>query len=180
MPNETDIPPRESHGTGTIHPEKFRSLGDNVVFEPGALVFHPENIRIGDNVYVGHYAILKGYHRNLMEIGDNTWIGQAVFLHSAGGLRIGRNVGIGPHARIITSRHEECGPETPVIACPVVFGEVVLEDDCDIGVGATLLPGVTVGRGAIVGAGAVVTGNVEPYTVVAGSPAKLLRRRDRT
>ena len=54
---------------------------------------------------------------------------------------------------------------------------MTLEDGCDIGAGTIVLPGVTVGRGAIVGAGAVVTKDVEPFTVVAGVPARLLRRR---
>jgi acetyltransferase-like isoleucine patch superfamily enzyme len=48
---------------------------------------------------------------------------------------------------------------------------------CDIGVGATLLPGVTVGDGAIVGAGAVATRDVPAFTVVAGVPARELRKR---
>lgn len=42
-----------SHGTGEFKPEDFRRLGKGVVFEKGVLVFHPENIEIGDNVYIG-------------------------------------------------------------------------------------------------------------------------------
>ncbi len=47
-----------------------------------------------------------------------------------------------------------------------------------VGVGAILLPGVTVGECAVVGAGAVVTEDVPPYTIVAGSPAKVVRKFD--
>src|SRR5438445_10787610 len=78
-----------THGTGEIDRARFRRLGDNVIFEPGAMVFHAEQISIGDNVYVGHYCILKGYYRNEMVMGDNVWIGQQCFLHSAGGITIG-------------------------------------------------------------------------------------------
>ena len=60
-----------------------RALGVDCVFEAGVLVFHPENIRLGRNVYVGHQAILKGYYRNEMVIGDETWIGQQCFFHFA-------------------------------------------------------------------------------------------------
>ena len=49
-----------SHGTGAVRPEEFASLGSGVVIEPGVLVFHPEAITIGDNVYVGHNTLLKG------------------------------------------------------------------------------------------------------------------------
>ena len=54
---------------------------------------------------------------------------------------------------------------------------VVLGDDVWIGHGAILLPGVKIGTGAVVGAGAVVTRDVAPFTIVAGVPAKTLRRR---
>src|SRR5690606_40194046 len=83
----------------------------------------------GDDVYVGHYAILKGYYRNTLRIGDRSWIGQQAFLHAAGGLTIGRRVGIGPAARIITSRHElPADPAVPVMDGPLELLEVVLED----------------------------------------------------
>ena len=51
-------PIRRSHGTGEFTLEQFARLGDGVVFEPGVLVFHPENIEIGAGVYVGHQTIL--------------------------------------------------------------------------------------------------------------------------
>lgn len=171
-------PPRNrSHGTGAFTPEQFKSLGDDCVFEPGVMVFHPETITLGRNVYVGHQAILKGYYRNEMVIGDETWIGQQCFFHSAGGLTIGARVGVGPGVKVITSSHAEAGRDVPVLHSPVAFAPVVIEDDSDLGVGSIVLPGVTVGRGAVVGAGSVVTRDVPPYAVVAGAPARVLRYR---
>ncbi len=173
----TDEKLHRSHGTGQFTPEQFRALGDDCVFEPGVLVFHPENITLGRNVYVGHYAILKGYYRNEMRVGDRTWIGQQCFFHAAGGLTIGARVGVGPGVKIITSVHAEAGRGVPVLYSPVETAPVVIEDDADLGVNSVILPGVTVGRGAIVGAGAVVARDVPPYAVVAGVPAKVLRYR---
>ncbi len=169
---------RGSHGSGQFELTQFAKLGQRVVIEPGVLVFHPENIEMGDDVYIGHYTILKGYYRNKMVIGSGTWIGQQCFLHSAGGLIIGRNVGIGPGVKIITSFHAEEGIDVPILHSRIEFAPVVIEDDCDIGIGAIILPGVTVGRGVQVGAGAVVTRAVEPYAVVAGVPARVLRMRN--
>jgi acetyltransferase-like isoleucine patch superfamily enzyme len=166
-----------THGDGTIDRAKFRRIGANVIFETGALVFHPENIELGDNIYVGHYAILKGYHKNAMQIGDGTWIGQQCFIHSAGGITIGRDVGIAPQVRILTSAHDEPPRGVPVMHGPLRFAPVVLEDGCVIGIGAVLLPGVTVCAGAIVGAGAVVNRDVEPFAIVAGVPARVVRMR---
>lgn len=172
-------PPKvnKSHGNGEFKVEDFRRLGRGVVFEKGVLVFHPENIEIGDNVYVGHYTILKGYYKNTMVIGDHTWIGQQCFLHSAGGLRIGKAVGIGPKVIILTSQHEALDRDLPVYFTPLKFAEVVLEDGCDIGAGAIILPGSRIGKGAIVGAGTVVNCDVPPYEVWAGVPARRTRTR---
>lgn len=168
---------RTSQGSGQFTPEQFSSLGQRVIIEPGVLVFHPESIEIGDDVYIGHYTILKAYYRNRMVIGSGTWIGQQCFFHSAGNLIIGQNVGIGPGVKIITSFHAEEGIEKPILHSRVEFAPVVVEDDVDIGVGAVLLPGITIGKGAQIGAGAVVTKDVASYDVVAGVPARVLRSR---
>jgi acetyltransferase-like isoleucine patch superfamily enzyme len=173
---DRDVPPR-SHGSGQVDRAQLKRCPDSVVLEPGALVFHPENVSLDEDVYVGHYAILKGYYKNELTVGRGAWIGQAAFLHAAGGITIGADVGIGPHVCILTSTHAEPGRDRPIMAGALQFAPVRLEDGCDIGVGAVILPGVTVGRGAQVGAGAVVTHDVLPYAVVAGNPARILRSR---
>ena len=166
-----------SHGTGEVDTSLFAGVGSNVIFEPGAMVFHPEHIMLGNNVYVGHYAILKGYYKNRMVIGDNVWIGQHCFLHSAGGLSIGNNVGIGPGVRITTARHIERGREFPILFAELSLAPVVLKDECNIGVNSVILSGVTIGRGSQIGAGAVVVEDVPDYAVVTGVPARVQRFR---
>ncbi len=166
-----------SHGTGKFARDEFARLGQNVVFEAGVLVFHPENIEIGDDVYVGHQTILKGYFKNKMLIGSGTWIGQQCFFHSAGGITIGQNVGIGPGVKILTSTHTLDDLAKPILHAPIVFAPVTIGDGSDLGVGAIVLPGVNVGAGAQVGAGAVVTEDVPALAIVGGVPARLLRMR---
>jgi acetyltransferase-like isoleucine patch superfamily enzyme len=154
------------------------ACGEGTVFEPGALVFHPEHVTIGRDVYVGHQAILKGYFRNRLTIGDGSWIGQQAFLHAAGGLTIGARVGIGPGVKILTSRHAmPADRAAPIMDGPIELAPVVLEDGCDIGVGAVILPGVTIGRGAQIGAGAVVTRDVPAGAIAAGVPARVMAQR---
>ncbi len=169
-------PPR-THGDGEFTRDAFRHIGEGVVFEPHVLVFHPENIEIADNVYVGHQTILKGYYKNSMILGAGTWIGQQCFFHAAGGLELGQNVGVGPGVRIITSYHVEAGRSVPILHAPIEFEPVVVGDDCDLGVGCVLLPGTRLGRGVQVGAGAVVKGDFPDYAVVAGVPARILKMR---
>lgn len=166
-----------SHGDGSFRADQFARCGPDCVFEAGVLVFHPERIELGSNVYIGHQAILKGYYKNKMRIGDETWIGQQAFLHSAGGIDIGARVGIGPGVRIITSSHGEDGRDVPILSSAIELAQVVIEDDCDLGVGAIVLPGVHIGKGAQIGAGAVVAEDVPPYCVAVGVPAKVIRER---
>lgn len=166
-----------SHGSGNFFGEDLAACGANCVFEAGCLIFHPERVYLGRNVYVGHQAILKGYYKNELRVGDETWIGPQCFLHAAGGLELGAGVGVGPAVKILTSSHGPVPRSLPITAGPLQFAKVVVEDGADIGVGAILLPGVTVGRGAQVGAGAVVTKDVPAYAVVVGSPARVVGQR---
>ena len=103
--------------------------------------------------------------------------GSECFFHSAGDIIIGKNVGIGPGVKIITSAHADEGVQKPILHSRVEFAAVEIEDNSDIGIGAILLPGIVIGEGAQVGAGAVVTQDVPRYAVVTGVPARLLRMR---
>lgn len=167
-----------THGSGVFKTSKFKAFGKDNVLEAGVMVFHPENITVGNNVYVGHNSYIKAYHMNELKIGDHSWIGQSCFLHSAGGLTIGKAVGIGPFVKILTSEHDDDGDlDRPIIFKNLKFAPVELKDGCDIGFGAIILPGVTVGQGAIVGAGSVVTKDIPDFEVWAGVPAKFLKKR---
>jgi acetyltransferase-like isoleucine patch superfamily enzyme len=169
-----------SHGTGFFETNQFKRIGENVIFEGGVLVFHPETITIGHHVYIGHNTILKGYYMNELVIGDHTWIGQGCFFHSAGGISIGEAVGIGPMVKIISSHHQMDDPTKPVLFQDVEFERVVIESGGDIGMGAIILPGITIGEGAVVGAGAVVTKSVPPYAIAVGNPARITKYRHNT
>ena len=166
-----------SHGSGIFTLDQFREIGENVIIEDGVLVFHPENISIGNNVYIGHGAILKGYYKNEMVIGSHTWIGAGCFFHSGGGITIGEAVGIGPRVMILTSAHKDQDLSIPVLYQEIETKSVAIESGSDLGIGSVILPGVTVGTGAIVGAGSIVTKDVEPYHIVVGNPARVLRKR---
>lgn len=86
----------------------------------------------------------------------------------------GDDVSIGPEATILTLGHD---PQSPEFADR--GGDVIIGNRVWIGYGALVLPNVTIGEGAVVAARAVVTRNVEPYTIVAGVPAKAIGMRNR-
>lgn len=169
--------PYRSHGSGCFMPEQLARIGHGVIIEDGVLIFHPENVEFGNNVYVGHQTMVKGYYQNKIVISDNVWIGQGCFLHGAGGIFIGEGVGIGPKVNIITSFHEETPRFRRIMDGKLQFAEVRIERACDIGIGTTILPGIRISEGAQIGAGSVVTRDVPAGSISAGVPAKHLRWR---
>jgi acetyltransferase-like isoleucine patch superfamily enzyme len=87
-------------------------------------------------------------------------------------IQTGSDVSIGPEATILTLGHDPQSPNFDVRG-----GDVIIGDRVWIAYRAIILPGVTIGEGAIVGAGSVVTKDVEAYTIVAGNPAKFIKKR---
>ncbi len=168
---------RTSQGDGACRPQDLRDCGQGVIIEPGAVILHPENVRLGDGVYVGHYAVLNGYHNGELRVGASTWIGQHCLLHGAGGLVLGADVGVGPGCRILTSTHGDPGPDRPIMSGALEFAPVAIGDGSDLGCNAVVLPGVTVGQGVQVGAGAVVTSDLPDLCVAAGVPARVVGQR---
>jgi len=168
---------RRSQGSGRFDPADLGALGEGAVIEEGVLVFKPQHVFIGRDVYIGHRAILKGDTRAPLEIGDDSWIGQDCALFCAGGITLGRNVGMGPKSMILSAIHEEVDFAVPIIDGAVTAAPVTIGDGADIGLGAIILPGVRIGAGVFVGAGAVVTRDVPDGAIVAGVPARVLRMR---
>ncbi len=167
----------KTHGDGSYDLSDFKSYGDNIIIESGVLIFHPENIVLGNNIYIGHQAIIKGYYNNNLTIENNVWIGQQCFIHSAGGVIIREGVGVGPKVSIISSQHVINKNRVPVMASALEYGKVELMYGSDIGCGAIILPNVTVGVGAVVGAGSVVNRDVPDYEIWAGVPARKISER---
>lgn len=96
-------------------------------------------------------------------------------------VRMGRYVMLGPNVSIVGGDHRFDQPGTPIIfSGRPELPETVLEDDCWLGFGVTVIAGVTIGRGAIVAAGAVVTKDVPPYEIYGGVPAKPIGVRFKT
>ncbi|MCI8514237.1 MAG: galactoside O-acetyltransferase [Lachnospiraceae bacterium] len=95
---------------------------------------------------------------------------------------IGKNVSIAPNVTLIVCSSANNGDEINRIAYVrdklTVQSRIVIEDEVWIGANVTILPGVCVGRCAVVGAGSLVVKDVEPYTIVAGTPAKPIRKLD--
>lgn len=141
-----------------------------------ALLYRRAGISIGPRTVIRGQLLLRGDRsatRNLV-IGSDCLIYPFESVDCCASVQIGNHVTFGPQVAIITGSHEIHDPGHRAGA--LVPLPVRVEDGAWVCLGATLLPGVTVGRGAVVAARAVVTRDVPPHTLVAGSPARVIRK----
>jgi len=114
------------------------------------------------------------YNPRSVTIGRNSIINRGVLLDGRFPLTIGSNVSVSEEVMFVTLEHDPDSPTFENRGAPIV-----VQDRVFVGTRALILPGVTVGEGAVIAAGAIVTRDVEPYTIVAGVPARFLRQRSR-
>ena len=107
-------------------------------------------------------------------IGSGVFINVGFYHDGYDMLRIGDNVRIGPFVRVITATHE-IGPSHQRCLVEVVGKPVHIEEACWICAGATILPGVTIGRGCVLAAGAVAYEDTEMDGLYAGNPARRVK-----
>ena len=149
MGDDTPLPPQAAT------PEEDDKLFDNDAWvEPPVKIDYGTNLRLGENVFVNFNAVFLD--TCLISIGSRTLVGPNVSFFSA------------THPLDPIIRRGTQGPE--------MGKEIHIGEDCWLGGNVVILPGVTIGRGSVVGAGSVVTKSVPEFTVVAGNPAKIIRK----
>ncbi len=140
-------------------------IGSNTLLGDGASI--REKSRIGSHCIIGRYVTINynvriGDRTKVMDLAlvtGNCTIGNDVFVSMAVSMANDNAIG-----RLEYDEARVVGP--------------TIEDRAALGVGATLLPGITIGRGSIVGAGSVVTKDVEAHTLAVGVPARFAKRLD--
>lgn len=156
-------------------------LGRSVYLDHGVYLHAcPQGIRIGDNSFVMHGAVLhvynfRGLPHAFIRIGQNSLIGELNVLRGQGGITIGDRVYFGPLVQVLAVNHVFADPNRPMIEQGITAQGIVIEDDVWVGAGAIITDGVTVGKGAVIAAGAVVTQDVPAHTVAGGVPARILK-----
>lgn len=126
------------------------------------------NVRIWSNIHPTRLSVFK---KADLLVGSGTYINGAR-ISAKHYVKIGRNCTIAPEVLIMDSDfHDMHNHDKEGASAPVIIGNNVW-----IATRATILKGITIGEHAVVAAGAVVTKDVEPYTVVGGNPAKVIKR----
>jgi acetyltransferase-like isoleucine patch superfamily enzyme len=180
---------------GAIGPQdrlgrRFASFGDGslICFPPGDM-FGEEHIAIGrDTLIAAHVSLSVGMAPGqplppgaaspVLRIGDRCSIGRGNHLVAHRSVVLGHDLMTGPNCYITDQNHVYSDPGVPVGRQWPAEDPVTIGDGSWIGAGAVILPGTTLGRNTVVGAGAVVRGDFPDHAVLAGVPAKLVRRYD--
>jgi acetyltransferase-like isoleucine patch superfamily enzyme len=134
----------------------FGSRGTGVRISYECKFIDPQNIEIGDYVYIGPHCLFGGI----------------------GGLKVGSNVAIGPHVYIYTNNHNYDDANFIPFDDKNDFRPVMIHNHVWIGGNVVIVPGITVGEGAVIGAGSVVTKDVPRCAVVGGNPARVIKYRN--
>ena len=128
--------------------------------------------KIGKGTFVMKKVYIQSPNR--LRIGENSHINRGVVLDARGDIVIGSSVSVSHNVNIMTGGHDHMSSDFTGL-----FKPIIIKDYAWIGVGATILQGVTIGKGAVVCAGAVVNKNVGDYEIVGGVPARKVGERPR-
>jgi acetyltransferase-like isoleucine patch superfamily enzyme len=168
------------------HSARFAVCGNAALIREPRKIIGGRYISVGTGFDVFPGLRIEAIDRHLgkqfspaITIGDNVSINYDCHIGCVNQIVIGNDVLLA--SRVYISDHSHGSPDYGDIEVPpshrLVYskGPVTIEDGAWIGEGACVLPGVRVGKHAIVGANAVVTRDVAPFTIVAGSPARQIR-----
>ena len=179
----------------------FKSIGNEVFIQHGVELIGSSCIEIGNgvNIFKGVRLDAKGHKHNKIDIqnwvtiernvdigsmdntsiyiGENTYIAPGVCIAGQGDIHIGKNCMIAANSGIYANNHVFTDLSLPIKQQGTTREGIIIEDDCWLGHGVTVLDGVKIGKGSIIGAGAVVSKNIPPYSIAVGVPAKVIKDR---
>ncbi len=150
----------------------FPLIPETRFFRFKSFLLRLRGFNIGDNVRVWSSAVFR---IKSLSIGDNTRIGSDTLILGGDALvRIGQNVGIGPRCLIVSGTHEI--GESTYRSGKGYCENITIGDGSTIFAHSTILGGVSIGRGCVVAAGSLVRESIDDNCMVAGVPAKLIRK----
>ncbi len=163
----------------------FGHYGRKVHWDAGIIFESPYNISVGDKCRIKRgveiYADPWGDDKDkiTLKIGNNVSINEGTFINAHNYVEIGDGTLLGKRVLLADTKHNFKDPTKSVKENPVSLEDpIIIGEGCGIGFNAFIFPGVTLGKHSIVSANAVVVRDVPAYSIVAGNPAKVVRRYD--
>lgn len=164
---------------------RYKKFGKRSIIYKPILISGKKYISIGDNVMIRNGARIEAIHTHnnviydcSIFIGNNTNIEQGFHCTSAGVLKIGNNCDILPYVLITNINHTYNQIDRNVNENDFEVKDTIISDNCFIGMNAKIFPGVHIGKNVIIGANSIVMNDVDDYCVVAGTPAKVIKKYD--
>lgn len=188
---------------GKFYPMLFGKTGIGVVFGANIVIRHPKKIDIGNNVIIDDNVLLdaKGSESSGITLKDDVFIGRNSILSCKGGeIILEERANVGFNCEIFSSNRVVVGKDNLIAAYTYIVGGgnyklertdipinqqpdfdgkggVLTEDDVWLAAHVVLLDGTKVGKGSVIAAGAIVSGEIPPYSIAGGIPAKVLKTR---
>ena len=165
-------------------PMNMRELGARSYIAWPRKLEGKKHISIGADVTIGSFSWLAAYetyqhfhYRPMLGIGDHVIIGRHSCITAIDKVAIGKGCLLSEYVYISDHFHQNDPGEVPLVEQPLVSkGPVVIENNCFLGYRSAVLSGVKLGAHCIVGAHSVVTHSFPEYSMVAGAPARLIKK----
>jgi len=167
---------------------KFYNFGENSLIKPGLNSSNEQYISIGENVNIGSFCRITvstefgGYkvktkNKVRLKIGNHVDLGHNTFISANNSIEIGSHVIMAPYVFITDHDHGFMQVDKHLHQQPLTEnGYVKIGDNVLIGTKSSILKNVKIGDHVVIGANSVVTKTVPAYSVVAGNPAKIIKR----
>jgi galactoside O-acetyltransferase len=156
----------------------FKRVNGRFSIDTGVTIMGFENITLGSNVAFMKNSYVYAHDEGELVIADNfTMNSNSQLGASFGKIIIGNDCAIAPNCVLRASNHTFDNPNIPSREQGHTYGEIIIEDDVWISSNCVITADTKIGKSSIIGAGSVVTKNVEPYSIMGGVPAKLIKKR---
>jgi galactoside O-acetyltransferase len=154
-----------------------------LLLNDGKIITNLKNITIGSGFKMSPNCQLFAQGESgesTIVIGDNVALNFNVMINAdcGGTIIIGNDVRIGPYTVMRAANHRFDAMDLPIYKQGHDSGQIIVEDDVWLGAHVTLLPNIKIGKSSIIGAGSVVTSDIPPFSIAAGIPAKVIKRRN--
>jgi galactoside O-acetyltransferase len=157
----------------------FKFVKGNFKIEEGVTIYGFENIELGKNITFAKNSYIYAHDGGFLKIGNNFSMNTNSQLGASfGKIVIGDNCAIAPNCVLRASNHNFERVDIPFLEQGHLYGEITLEDDVWIASNSVITANTKIGKSSIIGAGSVVTKDVEPFSIVGGVPAKLIKKRN--
>lgn len=168
-----------------IHSLSYKKFGKRSLIENPLEITGKEFMEIGNDVTIINGARIEAIPswlnqelHPMLKIGDSTSFEQEAHLFVASNLTIGKNCVFSSRIFITTANHSFDRVDQNILKNEIIVKDVVIGDNCFVGMDVKIFPGVHIGDNVIVGANSIVTSDIPSYSVCVGTPAKVIKKYD--